>query len=93
MSEGSRPGERHARLARLITATVLTEAASGPYVVTRVIAALAGADVVAVTADSRYGRAVDVRRDTLDLADMAGVRSSIERSPSTSDRSFSRPQM
>ena len=90
MTEGSRPGERHARLARLISdrvertgldlagAAVLTEAASGPYVVTPVIAALAGADVVAVTADSRYGRASDVVRDTFDLADLLGVRSSIE---------------
>ena len=90
MTERSRPGDRHTRLARLITdrvaqtgldltgTAVLTEAASGPYVVTPVIAALAGADVVAVTADSRYGRASDVTSETLDLADLVGVRSRIE---------------
>lgn len=89
MKSALRPGERHARLARLIDdrvvrtgldlsgLTVLTEAASGAYVVTPVIAALAGANVIAVTADSRYGRAVDVTRDTLDLADRLGVRSRI----------------
>lgn len=90
MSPGIRPGEGHARLARLIIdrvartsldltgLSVLTEAASGPYIVTPIIAALAGAEVVAVTADSKYGTASDVTRDTLDLAERLGVRSRIQ---------------
>lgn len=41
--------------------SVLTEAASGSFVVTALIAALAGADeVIAVTKDSRYGTAKEV---------------------------------
>ena len=49
--------------------TVLTEAASGPYVVTPLLAALAGArQVFAVTRDSRWGTAEGVRRETEDLA-------------------------
>jgi hypothetical protein len=64
---------------------VLTEAASGPYVVTPVIAALAGADVVAVTADSRYGTIDSITRSTMELADHLGVASRVtvtgERTP------------
>lgn len=45
--------------------TVLTEAASGPFVVTPLIAAMAGAEkVIAVTRDSRYGLAEEVRQYT-----------------------------
>jgi hypothetical protein len=45
--------------------TVLTEAASGPYVVTPVIASLAGArKVLAITTDSRYARASEVIKQT-----------------------------
>jgi len=45
--------------------TVLTEAASGPYVVTPVIAALAGAArVIALTRDSRYATAEQVSAQT-----------------------------
>lgn len=40
--------------------TVLTEAASGAYVVTPLLAALAGAKVFAYTKDSRYGTAQEV---------------------------------
>ena len=59
--------------------TVFTEAASGNYVVTPLIAALAGADrVFAVTRDSRYGKAVDVRNFTLELAQQWGVGDRIE---------------
>lgn len=54
--------------------TVLTEAASGAYVVTPLIAALAGADqVYAVTRDSRFGAKEDVRAYTYRLADIMGV--------------------
>ena len=59
--------------------TVFTEAASGNYVVTPLIAALAGADrVFAITRDSRYGKAVDVRTFTLELAKKWGVGDRIE---------------
>lgn len=54
-------------------ATVLTEAASGPYVVTPVLAALAGASVVAVGRSSDYGTYSDIRAATVALAAAAGV--------------------
>jgi hypothetical protein len=53
--------------------TVLTEAATGAYAVTPVIAALAGARVVALTADSRYGTATQAAAATMDLARRLGV--------------------
>ncbi len=59
--------------------TVLTEAASGNYVVTPLIAALAGSDrVFAITQDSKYGKAVDIRTFTLELAQRWGVEDRIE---------------
>ena len=59
--------------------TVFTEAASGNYVVTPLIAALAGSDrVFAITRDSRYGKAADVRKFTLELAQRWGVGDRIE---------------
>ena len=81
----SPPGMRPERLLRLMRKsifacaldlrgrTVLTEAASGPYVVTPVLAALAGARVTAVTRTTRLGRAEDIRRNTLALAELGGV--------------------
>lgn len=49
--------------------TILTEAATGPYRWTPLLAAAAGADrVVAVTRDSGYGRKEDVRAATLEAA-------------------------
>ena len=58
---------------------VFTEAASGNYVVTPLIAALAGANrTFAITRDSRYGKAVDVRNFTLELAQEWGVGDRIE---------------
>lgn len=81
-----RPGLHPTRLLRLMResvermqidlsgAVVLTEAATGPYVVTPVLAALAGAEqVVAVTRDSRHGTVAEVRRVTEQLATLAGV--------------------
>jgi len=54
--------------------TVLTEAASGAYVVTPVLAALAGAErVLAVTRPTRYGTVEEVRAATLALARATGV--------------------
>ena len=49
--------------------TVLTEAASGAYVVTPVIAALAGAKVFAYSKTTRYGKLEDVFSSTRELAD------------------------
>jgi hypothetical protein len=81
-----RPGLDDRRLTRLMHraiercalnlsgATVLTEAASGAYVVTPVLAALAGADrVLAVTRATRYGSVDEIRESTLALARRAGV--------------------
>jgi len=47
---------------------VLTEAATGAYIVTPVLAAAAGAEVYAFTRDTRYGSAEEVKRQTLELA-------------------------
>src|SRR4051812_4072828 len=53
---------------------VLTEAASGPYLFTPLLAALAGAEsVFAWTRDSRYGMAADVRGETERVAREWGV--------------------
>jgi len=49
---------------------VLTEAATGAYIVTPVIAALAGAEVYAFTKDTRYGSVADVRKQTNELIDL-----------------------
>ncbi len=57
---------------------VLTEAASGNYVVTPVIAAMAGAEVYAFTKDSRYGKAADVKSYTNSLARFCGVGNKIK---------------
>lgn len=53
--------------------TVLTEAASGPYVVTPVLAALAGARVMAYSRTTRYGTREEVFEATSQLAAEAGV--------------------
>lgn len=53
---------------------VLTEAASGPYVVTPVVAALAGADeVYGLTHDSQYASAKSVIAQTRALEKLCGV--------------------
>src|SRR2546426_12830605 len=59
---------------------VLTEAASGAYVVTPVLAAMAGARrVFALTrTTTHYGTAEQIRAQTLDLARLAGVEAQIE---------------
>ena len=49
---------------------VLTEAATGNFVVTPIIAALSGAEVYAITKKSKYGSVEDVTRQTHLLADM-----------------------
>lgn len=53
--------------------TVLTEAATGYYVVTPLIAALAGAEVFAIARDSRFGTARQARSETTALARAAGI--------------------
>lgn len=59
--------------------TILTEAASGPYVVTPVIAVLAGAKrVVAVTRNSRYATVAEVVRQTRALEMLCGVEGRID---------------
>jgi len=92
--------ERLARLAReavdrlrldLRGAVVLTEAATGAYAVTPVLAALAGAaEVHAVTRDSRHGAVADVVDETHRLAERLGVRSSITITTDRSDELFRR---
>lgn len=57
---------------------VLTEAATGPYVVTPVIAAFAGADVTALTRSTRYGTVEEVRNQTAEFADRLGVSERID---------------
>ncbi|BBH68038.1 hypothetical protein ACTI_47230 [Actinoplanes sp. OR16] len=52
---------------------VLTEAATGPYAVTPVLAALAGAEVVALTRPTRYGSVEEVTAQVMALAEAAGV--------------------
>jgi hypothetical protein len=58
--------------------TVLTEAATGAYVITPVLAALAGADVFALTRSTRFGTFEEVRDSTLELAGLTGIRDRIQ---------------
>jgi hypothetical protein len=53
--------------------TVLTEAASGPYAVTPVIAAYAGARVIAFTRPTKYGTVDQITEQTKTLLSEAGV--------------------
>jgi hypothetical protein len=86
MTAATRPPVSPERLVRLMSAsiaatgldasglTVLTEAATGAYAVTPVIAAMAGAEtVLAVTRPSRHGSVADVAQQTRQLAERAGV--------------------
>jgi hypothetical protein len=60
-------------------AVVLTEAATGAYAITPIIAAMAGArHVYGFTRSTRYGSVAEVVRQTHDLAAEAGVRHRIE---------------
>ncbi|MFN6572164.1 hypothetical protein [Dendronalium sp. ChiSLP03b] len=87
----SRPGLNSHRLVRLIqqaiqrcelqldNLTVLTEAATGAYAVTPVVAAIAGAKkVFAIARSSRYGTLEQVKAQTLELAELAGVSDRLE---------------
>jgi len=85
MISDTRPGLNARRLVRLMTAaiernelslegrTVLTEAATGAYIVTPVLAAMAGADVYALAAATAYASSAELREATLELAELAGV--------------------
>ena len=57
---------------------VLTEAASGAYVVTPVLAAMAGAQVKALAAATSYATAAELQAATTDLARLAGVAKRIQ---------------
>ncbi|MCM0589163.1 MAG: hypothetical protein HEQ19_08725 [Gloeotrichia echinulata CP02] len=64
---------------QLQKAIILTEAATGAYAVTPVIAAIAGAEkVFALTQSSRYGTIEQVKALTEQLAEIAGVSGQIE---------------
>jgi hypothetical protein len=90
MGQNLRPGLDPRRLVRLMREavtrceldltgfTVLTEAASGAYVVTPVIAALAGADVCAVAGGNAYASDDEIRELTVGLARLAGVADRVE---------------
>lgn len=52
---------------------VLTEAATGNYAVTPVIAAIGGADVIAFSKDSKYGSYDEAKSQTVTLAKKCGV--------------------
>jgi hypothetical protein len=90
-SDPTAPGLNTSRLVRLMRGSVsrleldlsgrhvVTEAATGAYCVTPVIAALAGAaSVTAVTADSRHGSVEQVELATASLARQADVSDRIE---------------
>jgi hypothetical protein len=85
VTAGDQPGLDARRLVRLMESavercqldlsqrTVLTEAASGAYVVTPVLAALAGAHVYALAAGTSYATAGELATLTSGLARLAGV--------------------
>src|ERR1039458_8366179 len=87
----ARPGFNPQRLLRLMSdsiercnlrldgLTVLTEAATGAYVVTPVLAAMAGArQVYAIAAGSRYGTPKDIANETTAVARLAGMEENIK---------------
>ncbi len=74
--------------------TVLTEAASGPYVVTPIIAALAGAkEVIAITRDSNYATADEVIRQTRALEFLCGIEGKTEIHNGRQIEVFNRPDI
>jgi hypothetical protein len=90
MATDLRPGLDPRRLTRLMSAaidrcgldlsglTVLTEAASGAYVVTPVLAAMAGANVYALAAGTAYASSEELRELTARLAGLAGAADRIQ---------------
>jgi hypothetical protein len=53
--------------------TVLTEAATGAYVVTPVLAAMAGADVYALAAGTTYASSEEIQKPAIELARLGAV--------------------
>jgi hypothetical protein len=90
MTLDMRPGLDPRRLIRLLREaidrcgldlaglTVLTEAASGAYVVTPVLAAMAGADVYALAAGTPYASSAEIQQLTGDLARLGAVTDRIQ---------------
>lgn len=89
MTPDTRPGLDARRLVRLMSdaigrcgldlsgLTVLTEAATGAYVVTPVLAAMAGADVYALAAQTPYASSEQIRALTTELARLGEVTDNI----------------
>jgi hypothetical protein len=85
-----RPGLDPRRLIRLMSAaidrcsldlsglTVLTEAANGAYVVTPVLAAMAGAEVYALAAGTAYANSEEIQKLTTELARLGTVADRIQ---------------
>src|SRR5260221_12331363 len=81
----TRPGLNSRRLIRLLNSvidrcqleltdrTVLTEAATGAYVVTPILAAMAGANVYALTLGTPYASAYEIYNTSLELATAAAI--------------------
>jgi len=103
MAAAIAPGCNPVRLVRLMQdsvercgldltgSTVFTEAATGAYIVTPVLAAMAGAEqVLACTRTTRYGTADDVAERTYALAAIADVRKRIRIVADKSEESLSR---
>lgn len=90
MKTDRRPGLNPIRLVRLMEdalercsldlrdLTVLTEAATGPYAVTAVMAAMAGAHVYALAAPTVYATSEELERVATELAAFAGVGERLE---------------
>ena len=90
MMADTRPGLDSRRLIRLVSEaidrchldlsglTVLTEAATGAYVVTPVIAAMAGADVYALAAGTAYASSAEIEKLTAEVAQLAAVTDRIQ---------------
>jgi len=90
LAPGRAPGLNPPRLIRLMKAAiercqldlngrkVLTEAANGAYVVTPVLAAMAGAQVSALAAATSYATADELQAGTIELARLAGVTERIQ---------------
>jgi len=57
---------------------VFTEAASRNYIVTPIIAAMAGAKVYAIASDSKYGLSKDIEKFTYDFAEFCGIKDRIK---------------
>lgn len=86
----TRPGLDPRRLIRLMSEAidrchldlsglmVLTEAATGAYVVTPVIAAMAGAEVYALAAGTAYAPSEEIQQVTVELARLAAVTDRIQ---------------